>query len=108
MAAIFGRGNFVFKLGRVYCFGTKQTNNFDKIALSLFDKNSKIQNGHHFWKEEKNTKLSTVSCIDALWVKNFDKIAIKERKDFLCVFAFLSKILKFKIAAIFGKGKIFA
>ena len=44
-----------------------------------------------------------------LWVENFDEIAlsrtVKEKQ--ICVLPFLAKILKFKVAAIFGEGKIF-
>ena len=43
-----------------------------------------------------------------LWVENFDEIAlsrtVKEIEANLC---FLAKIRKFKMAAIFGEGKIF-
>ena len=65
MAAIFGEGKIFFKLQRVHCSDTLWVENFDKIALSsmvkeieanlcfpIFGKNSKIQNGRHFWEEE--------------------------------------------------------
>ena len=61
MAAIFGEGNFFFKLPRVQYSDTLRVENFDEIALSrtvkeiegnlcfaIFGKNSKIQNGRHF------------------------------------------------------------
>ena len=66
MAAIFvgGGGNF-FKLQRVYSLDTLWVENFDEIALSrtvkeieanlcfaIFGKNSKFQNGRHFWGGE--------------------------------------------------------
>ena len=45
-----------------------------------------------------------------LWVENFDEIdlsrTVKEIEANLC-FAILAKIRKFKMAAIFGEGKIF-
>ena len=48
--------------------------------------------------------------LDTLWAKNFDEITlsrmVKEIEENLC-FAFLVKIRKFKMAAIFGEGKIF-
>ena len=48
--------------------------------------------------------------LDNLWVENFDEIAlsrtVKEIEANLC-FAFLAKIRKFKMAAIFGEGEIF-
>ena len=47
---------------------------------------------------------------DNLWVENFDEIAlsrtVKEIEAILC-FAIFGKIGKFKMAAIFGEGKIF-
>ena len=49
--------------------------------------------------------------LDTLGVENFDKIAlsrtVKEIEANLCVFPFLAKIRKFKIAAIFEESKIF-
>ena len=76
MAAIFGEGKIFGKLQRVYCLYTLWVENFDEIALSrtvkeieanlcfaIFGKNSKIQNGRHFWgggnflKIAKNTML---------------------------------------------------
>ena len=65
MATIFGEGKFFFKLPRVQCSDTLWVENLDKIALSrtvkeieanlcfaIFGKNSKIQNGRHFWGGE--------------------------------------------------------
>ena len=65
MAAIFGEGKFFFKLQRVHSLDTLWVENFDEIALSrtakeieanlcfaIFGKNSKIQNGRHFWGGE--------------------------------------------------------
>ena len=55
-------------------------------------------------------KLQRVHYLDTLSVENFDEIAlshtVKEIEANLC-FAIFSKILKFKMAAIFGEGKIF-
>ena len=67
-------------------------------------------------------KLPTVQCSDTLWVEIFDEIAlsrtVKEIEANLCfaIFGknskiqngrhFLAKIRKFKMAAIFGEGKI--
>ena len=66
MAAIFGEGKIFFKLPRVQCSDTLWVENFDEIALSrtvkeieanlcfaIFGKNSKIQNGRHFWGRGK-------------------------------------------------------
>ena len=57
-----GRGKFFKKLPRAQCSDTLWVENFDEIALSgtvkeieanlcfaIFGKNSKIQNGRHFW-----------------------------------------------------------
>ena len=62
--------NFSDKLGLVDDLDTLWVENFDKIALSrtvkeiqailsfkIFVKNSKIQNGRHFWKEENFFKI---------------------------------------------------
>ena len=55
-------------------------------------------------------KLPLVHSLDTLWVEIFNKIAlsgtVKEIEANLC-FPFLAKIRKFKMAAIFGEGKIF-
>ena len=54
-------------------------------------------------------KLQRVHSLDTLWVENFDEIAlsrtVKEIEANLC-FAIFGKIRKFKMAAIFGEGKI--
>ena len=43
-----------------------------------------------------------------MWVENFDEIALSRTvKEIISVFAFLAKIRKFKMAAIFGEMKIF-
>ena len=55
-------------------------------------------------------KLPRVQCSDALWVENFDEIALSRTVKEIeadCVLPFLAKIRKFKMAAIFGEGKIF-
>ena len=78
MAAIFGEGKIFLKLPRVQCSDTLWVENFDEIALSgtvkeieanlcfaIFGKNSKIQNGHHFWGGEnflKITKSTMLRC----------------------------------------------
>ena len=63
--------------------------NFDEIALSrtvkeieanlcfaIFGKNSKIQNGRHFWGGENFLKIAKINSLDTLWVENFDEIAL--------------------------------
>ena len=76
MAAIFGEGKIFGKLPRVECSDTLWVEILDEIALSrtvkeieanlcfaILGKNSKIQNGRHFWgganflKSTKSTML---------------------------------------------------
>ena len=101
MAAIFGEGKIFFKLPRVQCSDTLWVENFDEIALSgtvkeiegnlcfaIFGKNSKIQNGRHFWGGENFWKIAKIAflrypvgrkrlhSLDTLWVENFDEIAL--------------------------------
>ena len=77
------------KLPRVHCSDTLWVKNFDEITLchtvkeieanscfAIFGKNSKIQNGRHFWGGENFWKLPRVHCSDTLWVENFDEIAL--------------------------------
>ena len=67
----FGRGKFFGKLPRVHFSDTLWVENFEEMALSLtvkeieanlcfaiFGKNSKIQNGRHFWEEENFLKIA--------------------------------------------------
>ena len=55
--------------------------------------------GKIFWK------LQRLHSLDTLWVENFDEIALSRTvKE---IEANLAKIRKFKMAAIFGEGKIF-
>ena len=71
MAAIFGEGKIFGKLQRVDSLHTLWVESFDEIALSrtvkeieanlcfaIFGKNSKIQNGHHFWGGEYFWKIA--------------------------------------------------
>ena len=65
MAAIFEEGKIFWNLQRVHSLDTLWVENFDEITLSrtvketeanlhfaIFGKNSKIQNGCHFWGGE--------------------------------------------------------
>ena len=71
MAAILGEGKIFGKLPRIQCSNTLWVKNFDEIALSrtvkeieanlcfaIFGKNSKIQNGRHFWGGENFWKIA--------------------------------------------------
>ena len=70
MAAIFGEGKIFGKLQRLHSLYTLWVENFDEITLSrtvkeieanlcfaIFGKNSKIQNGRHFWGGENFLKI---------------------------------------------------
>ena len=76
MAAIFGEGKIFGKLQRVHSLDTLSVENFDKIALShtvkeieanlcfaIFGKNSKIQNGRHFWGGENFWKIVKITFL---------------------------------------------
>ena len=71
MAAIFGEGKIFGKLQRLHLLDTLWVENFDEITLSrtvkeieanscfaIFGKNSKIQNGRHFWGGENFLKIT--------------------------------------------------
>ena len=71
-----GRGKFFKKLPRVQCSDTLRVENFDEIALSrtvkeieanlcfaIFGKNSKIQNGRHFWGGEIFWKIAKIALL---------------------------------------------
>ena len=81
------------------------------MCFATFGKNSKIQNGRHFWQKFENSKwppflgrgkflgkLQRVHTLDTLWVENFDEIAlsrmVKEIEANLCfaIFGQNSKI----------------
>ena len=108
MAAIFGEGKIFFKLPRVQCSDTLWVENFDEIALSrtvkeieanlcfaIFGKNSKIQNGRHFWGGENFLKIAKIALLRYPVRRNFAEIAlfrtVKEIEANLC-------------SAIFGKN----
>ena len=76
MAAIFGEGKIFWKLQRLHSLDTLWVENFDEIALSrtvkeieanlcfaIFGKNSKIQNGRHFWGGENFLKIANITFL---------------------------------------------
>ena len=76
MAAIFGEGKICGKLQRLHSLDTLWVENFDEIALSrtvkeieanlcfaIFGKNSKIQNGRHFWGGENFWKIAKIALL---------------------------------------------
>ena len=75
MAAIFGEGK-IFENCRVHSLDTLWVENFDEIALSrtvkeieanlcfaILGKNSKIQNGRHFWGGETFLKIAKITFL---------------------------------------------
>ena len=71
MAAICGEGKIFGKLQRVHFLDTPWVENFDEIALSctanlcfaIIGKNSKIQNGRHFWGGENFLKIAKITFL---------------------------------------------
>ena len=74
MAAIFGEKFFFGKLAWLLCRDTLRVKNFVEIALSSrvfeiqaflcfasFAKNSKIQNGCHFWRDKNFFKIGVTT-----------------------------------------------
>ena len=105
-----------------FCIGWVE--NFDEITLSctvkeieanscfsIFGKNSKNQNGRHFWGGENFLKIARIHFLHTLWVENFDEIAlshtVKEIEGNLCfaIFGKNSKIQKWP--PFLGRGKFF-
>ena len=79
MASIFGEGKIFWKLQRIHSLDTLWVENFDEIALSrtvkeieanlcfaMFGKNSKIQNGRHFWGGENFLKIAKSTVTEVL------------------------------------------
>ena len=71
-----GRGKFFENLQRLHSLDTLWVENFDEIALSrtvkeieanlcfaIFGKNSKIQNGRHFWGGENFLKIAKIALV---------------------------------------------
>ena len=72
----FGKGKIFGKLQRLHSLDTLWVENFDEIALSrtvkeieanlcfaIFGKNSKIQNGRHFWGGENFWKIAKIAFL---------------------------------------------
>ena len=109
MAAIFGEGKIFGKLQRVHSLDTLWVENFDEIALShtvkeieanlcfaIFGKNSKIQNGRHFWGGENFLKIAKIA---------FSR-TVKEIEANLC-FAIFGKNSKIQNGRHFWGGENF-
>ena len=123
MAAIFGEGKIFGKLQRLHSLDPLWVENFAEIALSrtvkeieanlcfaIFGKNSKIQNGRHFWGGEIFLKIANITFLRSLWVENFDEIAlsrtVKEIEANLC-FAIFGKNSKIQNGRHFWGGENF-
>ena len=108
---------------RVHFLDTLWVENFDEIALfrtvkeidanlcfAIVGKNSKIQNGRHFWGGENFLKIAKITFLRYPGVENFDEIAlsrmVKEIEANLC-FAIFSKNLKIQNDRHFRGGEIF-
>ena len=106
---------------RLHWLDTLCVQNFAEIALSrtvkaieanlcfaIFGKNSKIQNGRHFWGGEIFLKIEILHSLDTLWVENFDEIAlsrtVKEIEANLC-FAIFGKNSKIQNGRHFWGGE---
>ena len=123
MAAIFGEGKIFWKLQRVHSLDTLWVENFDEIALSrtvkeieanlcfaIFGKNSKTQNGRHFWGGENFLKIPKITFLRYPVGENFDEIAlsrtVKEIEAILC-FAIFGKNSKIQNGRHFWGGENF-
>ena len=108
---------------RVHSLDTLWVENFDEIALSrtvkeieanlcfaIFGKNSKIQNGRHFWGGEHFLKIANTTMLRYPVGENFDEIAlsrtVKEIEANLC-FAIFDKNSKIQNGRHFWGGEIF-
>ena len=124
MAAICGEGKIFFKLQRVCFLDTLWIENFDEITLSrtvkkieenscfaIFGKNSKIQNGRHFWGGENFLKIAKSTFLRYPMGQKFDEIAlsrtVKEIEANLCFAIFWQKFENSKWPPFLGRGKFF-
>ena len=80
------------------------------MCFAIFGKNSKIQNGRHFWGGKFLENCKKLHSLDTLWVENFDEIAlshtVKEIEANLC-FAIFGKNSKIQNSRHFGGGENF-
>ena len=95
-----------FRRNRSISHGLGDTSNF---KFTIFGKNSKIQNGRHFWKEEifflKNEQSILLRYpVGQIFCRNY---SISHSLGDTSNFKFYHFCQKFKMAAIFGKRKNF-
>ena len=95
--------------------------NFDEIALSrtvkeieahlcfaIFGKNSKIQNGRHFWGGENFLKIAKITFLRYPVGENFDEIALSRTEiEALLCFAIFGKNSKIQNGHHFWGGENF-
>ena len=108
---------------RVHSLDTLWVENFDEIALSrtvkeieanlcfaIFGKNSKIQNGRHFWGGENFFRIAKITFLRYPVGENFDEIplsrTVKEIEANLC-FAIFGKNSKIQNGRHFWGGENF-
>ena len=104
MAAIFGEGKIFLKIANRHSLDTPWIENFVEIALSrtvkeiqailcfsIFGKNSKIQNGRHFWGGENFLQIANRHSLDTLWVENFVEIALSRTVKEIHAFLFFQR-----------------
>ena len=119
-----GGENFL-KIAKITMVRYPVGENFNEIALSrtvkeieailcfaIFGKNSKIQNGRHFWGKENILKIGKSTFLRyVMWVENFDKIAlsrmVKEIEAILCFAIFGKNSKNSKWPAFLGRGNFF-
>ena len=121
MAAIFGEGKIFGKLQRLHSLDTLWVENFDEIALSrtvkeieanlcfaIFGKNSKIQNGRHFWGGENFLKIANITFlrypVGRKFRRNRLSRTVKEIEANLC-FAIFGKNSKIQNGRHFWGGE---
>ena len=77
-----------------------------KLCFCIFGKNSKIQNGRHFWGQEIFFfKLPIVHYLDTLWVENFDEISHSLGDRHIYVFCYVAITQKVKAITIQNNTK---
>ena len=119
MAAIFGEGKIFGKLQRLHSLDTLWVENFDEIALSrtvkeieanlcfaIFGKNSKIQNGRHFWGGENFLKIANITFLRYPVGEIALSRTVKEIEANLC-FAIFGKNSKIQNGRHFWGGENF-
>ena len=123
MAAIFGEGKIFGKLQRLHSLDPLWVENFAEIALSrtvkeieanlcfaIFGKNSKIQNGRHFWGGEIFLKIANITFlrypVGRKFRRNRSIRTVKEIEANLC-FAIFGKNSKIQNGRHFWGGENF-